>query len=82
MDPYGRKPVPYIFASPGGLHSYLIYWLAWEFPRFQRELEDQGLIGTLWTRAEVGVVYRLCSDLDGGFTEQGFLDVGPLVLET
>ena len=23
-------------------------------------------------------MYRLCSDLDGGFTEQGFLDVGPL----
>lgn len=29
---------------------------------------------------QVGVNYRLCADLDGGFTEQGFLDVGSLGL--
>lgn len=45
-----------------------------------------GLPGSRWladldtSGLTVGVNYRLCADLDGGFTEQGFLDVGQVMI--
>ncbi|CAJ1368406.1 unnamed protein product [Effrenium voratum] len=40
--------------------------------RWTAELDTSGL--------SVGTNYRLCADLDGGFTEQGFLDVGQVMI--
>eukprot|EP00434_Breviolum_minutum_P004777 symbB.v1.2.004209.t1/scaffold215.1/size331178/2 len=50
------------------------------FPRTTLPGTDRWLAYLDTSGLTVGVVYRLCSDLDGGFTEQGFLDVGQVII--
>lgn len=53
---------------------------------FVRLFPRTDLPGSRWTARldtsglTVGVTYRVCADLDGGYTEQGFLDVGQIMI--
>ena len=53
---------------------------------FVRLFPRSDLPGSRWTARldtsglTVGVSYRVCADLDGGLTEQGFLDVGQVMI--